>query len=153
MFVEARADVAKVIVDACLAATLQVVTEETSLDVDGPCSPKQLPALGDEASEGSRVDNPNGKLIQFDPKRGNYEVIYTDDEGVARRSIRGLAVKCQDNRGKSLPADACDELMTRAYNKAKQLWNQLDRSERPRFEVEYPGTSLWLTTQYYNEIV
>ena len=138
MYVEARADVAKQIVQACLTATLQVVLDDTALAVDAPLPPasEQLTKAGDQAIEGSRVDNPGDKLIRFDTGRSCYEAVYADDEGVKRRSIKGLFVKCQDKGGKSLPADACDALMTRAYKKAKRSWNQLDKSERPRFTLK-----------------
>ena len=115
--VEARADVAKKIVEACLAATFEVVMQETHEYVEGPSAPKQDDELGDEgdggdeAREGARGDNPSGNLIRFDVKRSCYEIQFADEMGVTRRSIKGLLVKTQDKRGNRLPEDDVKALM------------------------------------------
>ena len=136
MYVEARADVAKQIVQACLTATLQVVLAALAVDAPLPPASEQLTKAGDQAIEGSRVDNPGDKLIRFDTGRSCYEAVYADDEGVKRRSIKGLYVQCLDKRGKTLAPGECDSLMTRAHKKAKRSWNQLDKSDRPRYTLQ-----------------
>ena len=89
--------------------------------------------------EGSGVANPNGKCIRFDTKRSCYEITYRADKvGVSKthRSIAGLTVKCVDKAGKRLTPEKCGELMTRAYEKAKKMWNELGQSKQERFEKE-----------------
>ena len=121
------------IVAACLTATLEVVKEETSQEVDAPAVANAVD-VEDQEYEGSVVANPNDKQIRFDTKRSCYEVIYADHAGVVRRSIRNLSVKRQGSRGKILSPEKCDELMTRVYQRAKQLWNELVRSDRPHYQ-------------------
>ena len=70
MFVEARADVARQIVEASIDATTSVVMEETANAVDAPQASKKPTELPDEDIEGSRVDNPSScKQIKFDMKK------------------------------------------------------------------------------------
>ena len=57
MFVEARADVARTIVEVSIDAAIDVVMEETKDAVDGPKSSKKPIELPDEDLEGSRVAN------------------------------------------------------------------------------------------------
>ena len=144
LYVEARADVAQTIVAACLKATLEVVKEETKLEVEGPLPALQLvTVVGEDGPDGSkepkgpRVAKPSGKCIRFDSRRSCYEITYravADGESKTYRSIKGLHVKCQDKGGKRLTPEKCDELMTRVYEKAKKLWNESDQSKRARFE-------------------
>ena len=120
------------IVAACLTATLEVVKEETE-EVDAPAGANAVD-VKDQEYEGSVVDNHNNKQIRFCMKRSCYEVIFRDVDGAIRRSIRGLQVKRELGRGKFLSPEKLDVLMTRVYEIAKQLWNDLDKSERPRYK-------------------
>ena len=136
LFVEARADVAKTIVEACLEATFKVVLEETSREVDGPSAPRQLTVREDQVLEGSRVDNHSGKSIHFNSGKSQYEIRYKDEEGVLRRSIKGLEVRFRNRKGKNLPVDEYQALMHRVHTKAKRMWNEQDKSLRTRFELQ-----------------
>ena len=85
----------------------------------------------------SRVANPSGKIIRFDPRKGCYEITYVekeDGENVVRRSIKGLHAKCHNKAGARLTEEKCDEQMTQVYEIAKKLWDESDQSERARFE-------------------
>ena len=44
--------------------------------------------------------------------------------------MQGLTVRTNDSKGKSLPAASQFENTQEAFNKAKRLWNQLDKSTR-----------------------
>ena len=144
LYVEARADVAQTIVAACLKATLEVVKEETKLEVEGPLpAPQLVTVVGEDGPDGSkepkgpRVANPSGRCIRFDSRRSCYEITYVadvDGVSVSHRCIKGLLVKCQDKGGKRFTPEKCDEQMTRAYEKAKKLWNESDQSDRARLE-------------------
>ena len=143
LYVETRADVAKRIVGACLSATLKVIQEETRPELQGPPpAPLADTAPGEDAPDGSiepdqsRVANPRGKLIRFDPRRSCYEILYVEMKGgkcSSHRSIKGLRVKTA-KAGVSFSEAKIEEKMTLAYEKAKELWNKSDQSDRPRFE-------------------
>ena len=136
---------AQTIVAACLKATIEVIKEETRLELEGPPPPplaETVPGAngpdGSKEPDQSRVANPSGKIIRFDPRKGCYEITYVekaDGENVLRRSIKGLHVKCHNKAGARLTEEKCTEAMHRACEKAKKLWNQSDRSERARFEL------------------
>ena len=145
--VEARADVAKGIVSACLEATLKVIQEETRLELDGPPpAPRVDTAPGEDAPDGSkepdqsRVANLKGRLIRFDPKRSCYEILYAvekDGKFKETRGVKGLHVKTKTKALVPLPQDQIDENMERAFHKAKMLWNAWGQSPRPRYKFEY----------------
>ena len=87
--------------------------------------------------EGQGVANPNSKCIRFCGKRNCYEVMYhklVDAKYMPFRSISGLTVKSQYKCGKKLSPTKEIELMNKLHEKAKKLWNELDQSNRARFE-------------------
>ena len=142
LYVETRADVAKTIVDACLEASIAVIKEETKQEVEGP-HPASLEdtVLGqDDAPDGSkepdqaRVANPKGKSIRFDATRCCYEIQYVEKpKGPLRRSIKGLKVTKTKGKAALSPLET-EENMARAFKNAKVLWNDLDKSDLPRYE-------------------
>ena len=144
--VEARADVAKGIVSACLEATLKVIQEETRLELEGPppaplldTAPEEDAPDGSKEPDQSRVANLKGKLIRFDAKRSCYEILYVvekDGKFKETRGVKGLSVRTKTKALVPLPQDQCDENMERAFEKAKMLWNALDQSPRPRYKFE-----------------
>ena len=140
LYVETRADVAKRIVGACLKASLAVIKEETRQELQGPHpAPLVDTAPGqDEVPDGSREPdqsrfaNPSGKSIRFDPKRCCYEISYVEKpNGPLRRCIKGLKVTKPKGKAAFSPLE-CEENMARAFEKAKKLWNELDKSDLPR---------------------
>ena len=62
-------------------------------------------------------------------------VTYTDSNGVKRQCRKGLQIPCADTRGRSLKADAHKEVMQKMRLQAHQLWNKLDMSMAPRYEL------------------
>ena len=160
-YVEARADVAQRIVFACCAAASEVEKEKKMLEAaaDAAAAAAALAAAAADAAatppaaqlvtvegeggpEGSqeptvsRVVNLSGKCIRFDTRRSCYEIMYGAEisgEMVLHRSIKGLYVKSDGRGGKKLTPQQCDEQMFRAHEKAKKLWNELDRTERKRY--------------------
>ena len=91
---------------------------------------------GSQEPERSGVANPSCKCVRFDARRNCYEITYRaviDGESKTCRSIKGLNVKRQ-TKGKRLPPAQYNELMTKVYEGAKKLWNELDQSKRARFE-------------------
>ena len=152
MYVEARADVAQRIVYACCVAASEVEKEKKMLEdaADAAASAAALAAAaaqlvtveGAGGPEGSqeptvkRVDNLSGKCIRFDTRRSCYEIIYGAEisgEMKVQRSVKGLYVKSSARGGKKLTLQECDEQMIRAHEKAKKLWNELDRTQRKRY--------------------
>ena len=152
MYVEARADVAQRVVFACCAAASEVEKEKKMLEAaaDAAAAAAALAAAaaqlvtveGEGGPEGSqeptvkRVDNLSGKCIRFDTRRSCYEIIYGAEisgEMKVQRSVKGLYVKSSARGGKKLTLQECDEQMIRAHEKAKKLWNELDRTERKRY--------------------
>ena len=92
MFVEARADVARQIVEVSIDAATDVVMEETKNAVDGPKSSNTHSELPDEEPEGSRVVNPSSsRHITFVQRLHRYEVHYQEEDGdkiVIKRSVK-----------------------------------------------------------------
>ena len=96
----------------------------------------EVPAASLEP-EGPGVANPSSKCIRFCGKRNCYEVTYrkvVDGESKTFRSINGLTVKSHYKCGKKLPPTKEIELMNKMHEKAKKLWNELDQTNRARFE-------------------
>ena len=144
MYVEPRADVAQTIVEACLEQTVNVVEEETREEVEGlPPAPHLASLLGEDQPEaleeplGPRVAKRLNKCVRFDTKRSCYEISYVidaDGEQVKRRCIKGLQVKLQKKGGVRFTPERCEVEMSRCFEKAKKLWNEMDQSDRKRFE-------------------
>ena len=133
IYVEARADVAKAIVDACLDRTASQILDATSeMMTSKPkegCQPKP-----DAAAEGCQ---PTGtKRIGFIVSKASYEVRYVAEDGTKRRTIGGLKVRTSNNKGMSLSPDEHDENMRRVHRAARAKWNELDKSGEPRFTLE-----------------
>ena len=66
-------------------------------------------------------------------------ITYKNAKGGRSNSSRGLAVPTKDRRGRRLPPAAAAEAARAAFVEGKRLWNELDQSSRPRFDV--PGAS------------
>ena len=126
---------AQVLVEACLAAVGKVLQDETRELVDNPPGPKTR-GEEDPASPSARKDDSStAKRIRFDVKENRYEVTFQDDEGKMNRTVKGLSVRLKRSAAAST-GTSIDEAMNRAYNKAKALWDHLDKSGKPRFSDE-----------------
>ena len=132
-FVEARSDVAKVIVAACLDRTATTLLNTTNKIMtrkpNEGCQPK-----GDADGEGCKPTDPNN--IGFKVAKSTYEVTYIADDGTKKRTVKGLKVPSSDQKGRPLGPDVYDENLRRIYRVAQAMWNELDRSEEPRFVLE-----------------
>ena len=138
VYVEARADVARKIVEVSIDAATDVVMEETKTAVDGPKSSNTHTEFPDEDLEGSRVANPSSsKHIKFVQRLNRYEVHYQDekgDKGVIKRCVKGLLAKEIDIKmGKRYSPDETGDQMARKHEAAKRLRNELDQSTRARY--------------------
>ena len=146
VYVEATADVAQRIVHACLDATVELVTEETRLDLEGPPpATQEVWVVKEDGPDGlkvpdgvgSRVANPTCKFIRFDSRRSCYEIMYVaeDDDGECKlhRSVKGLRVRSKGKGGTMLSEEKCDQIMARVYEKAEKLWNESDQTDRLRY--------------------
>ena len=72
---------------------------------------------------------------RFLPARATYEVLYTNEDGTNKRSVKGLKVSSCDKKGKPLaPADYTEQ-MRQTYRTAQSLWNELDKSTEQRFII------------------
>ena len=143
-FVEARADVAEAIVNACLDRTAREILDATAEIMRSKpkedCQPKRnaapegCPPKPDAAPKGCQ---PKGtKRIGFLVARSTYEVKYVAADGTKARTIKGLKVPTFDKKGKPLSPQEHDENMERVYRVAQALWNQLDKSKEARFPLE-----------------
>ena len=141
VYVEARVDVAKRIVGACLKAAVAVIKEETKQDLEGPPpapladeDPVQEAVKdGSREPDQARVVNPRGKPIRFDARRSCYEIFFVEEQGGSiHRGVKGLHAKVKD-KGKPLSPMQCEVNMAAAFEKAKKLWNTSDKSDLPRF--------------------
>ena len=145
MYVEATAAVAEKIVAGCIRAHCEVVKEETkkALESPLPAAPAVDPAekiVPDGKKEPdqslvakSGVAKPVDKRIRYCAKRCSYEVIYQKDKAgklVRSRSIDGLHVKYNGTNQEKLK-----DALAKAHEKAKRLWNRLDKSDRDRYEL------------------
>jgi len=61
-------------------------------------------------------------------------VIDEDGKPKKHRSIKGLSVLPHDSKGRKYTEEQYNALMDRTQEKAKRLWNELDKSGRARFE-------------------
>ena len=78
------------------------------------------------------VDSPNDKCVRHCATRSCYEIIYTNDKGIpGSRSVTGLKVKYTGEDKVKLKA-----ALAKAHEKAKRLWNKMDKSDRPRYLLE-----------------
>ena len=143
-FVEARADVAKAIVTACLDRTEKEIMDATnkmmrSKPKDG-CQPKRNAApegcqpKRDAAAEGCQPTD--AKTIGFSVAQSTYEVRYVAADGTKKRTVKGLKVPTSDNKGKPLSPDEHDENLRRVHRAARAMWNELDKSGEPRFPLD-----------------
>ena len=142
LYVEARADVARRIVTACLTASVAVIKEDTRPEVEGPApapladtSPAQGEVLaGSIEPNQSRVANPKGKSIRFDVRRSCYEISYVEEQGGhVHRCVKGLRVATKDKNKVPLAPLLVEVNMARTFEKGKNLWNTMDMSDLPRF--------------------
>ena len=144
MYVEATAAVAERIVAGCIRATCEVLKEETkkalgnplpaapAVDPEGKIVPDGKKEPDQSLVAKSGVAKPVDKCIRYCAKRCSYEVIYQKDKDgklVRSRSIDGLGVKYNGANQVKLK-----EKTDKAHEKAKRLWNKLDKSDRKRYE-------------------
>ena len=133
-FVEARADVAKAIVTACLdrteATLLDAAKKSMGMKPREGCQPK-----GDD--EGEVCQRKDGKTVGFQAAQSMYEVKDTAEDRRPRRAIKGLKVKSTDKKGRPLLPEVYDEELKRIYRLAQTMRNELDKSDEPRFVLEW----------------
>ena len=139
VLVEARAEVALTIVNACHEATVEVIQEETKEEVDHPPdtpAPVTQPGKAGKKSHAQAVVNSTAKFIQYSAASLTYIVVYRDEDQLVRRSQRGLSTKGNESKGRAMPPEERNELMNEAFRRAKDLWNELDKSDLPCFIVD-----------------
>ena len=67
--------------------------------------------------------------------QGRYCVCYQQADGTRTTKTRGLAVPTVDGHGKALGEPAYAAALVEVRRRALQMWNQLDRSDRPRVAI------------------
>ena len=145
LYVEATAAVAEKLVAGCIRAHHEVVKEETKKAMASPLpGPLAVDTAGKILPDGKKepdqslvaksgLPSPVDKCTRYCMKRGTYEVLYQKDEAFPRdymRSIKGLRVKYSGNNEEKLK-----DALAKAHEKAKRLWNKLDNSDRPRYQM------------------
>jgi hypothetical protein len=69
---------------------------------------------------------------------GCWQITYESRGGQKKRSVSGLQVHSKDVAGDRLSAEALRDAANRVLMQARQLWNVLDVSARPRLVID-PG--------------
>ena len=64
-----------------------------------------------------------------------WEVYYTDEDGKKHRTVKGLTVPRADVDGNMLSTKAYGEMRARILDKARKLWNAMDKSDASRIVV------------------
>jgi hypothetical protein len=67
---------------------------------------------------------------------GSWQIIYHTDAGQTKRTSAGLQVPAVDLAGERLNAVGVRDAAKQVLVKARRLWNQVDRSDRPRLPDE-----------------
>jgi hypothetical protein len=144
LYVEATAAVAEKIVAGCIRALREVLKEETKKALESPlpaapavdAAEKIVPDGKKEPDQSlvakSGVASPVDKCTRYCVNRSSYEIVYLKDKDshTRSRSIDGLKVKYKGTEEVKLKA-----ALVKAHEKAKRLWNRLDKSDRPRYEL------------------
>jgi hypothetical protein len=78
------------------------------------------------------TDLDKGRVIWL-PSPRCWQVLYTNDKGVLRRTQRHLAVPTLCARGKPLTGGELEEMRLLLLQAARRKWNELDKSEGQRF--------------------
>ncbi len=73
--------------------------------------------------------------MRFLYSRDTWRIEYQDDEGKARTKVSGLAPPKTDLAGENLSKQAYADAMVQFRRKAMSMWNALDKSDRPRFDL------------------
>ena len=81
------------------------------------------------------VGKPLTPRWSFQKARGHFRITLTSDCADVRvvSTRRGLAVPQRTPDGKPVSAEALQEILRLVRQKAEKRWNDLDRSDRPRF--------------------
>ena len=133
MRVEARADVAEVLVAACLDRTDEYLKQRTDEKLN-KAKKKGCQPL-DDADEDEKGGSPTRIPIRWITGKSTYEVRYENEEGKKIRCVRGLRVDTQDRTGEPLDEKVLDQRMQRAFRKAQNIFNELDQTSRPRLKI------------------
>ena len=133
LYFEVRADVAQMIVEACLDRTATALTELTDRTIketptDG-CQPKRK-------NEEEGCPPAEKKKIRYVVSRKTYEVTYTDADRKERRTVKGLTVPSIDGKGRLLPGTVFDEHLKKTHRIARRMWNELDKSGEARLRLD-----------------
>ena len=80
-------------------------------------------------------DSPAGcktKAVRWVPARKRYVLTYTDSDGNIRTYSQGLAPQEEHEDGSALTQSQYMAELRRVHIKARKLWNEYDKSEKPR---------------------
>ena len=80
-------------------------------------------------------DDADGGRVRWVFSETAYHVLYRDDEGKHHRTSKDLKVPRFDMSGGALTGDAFQKARERMLSKARALWNELDKSGAPRYEI------------------
>ena len=135
VFVQARADVAKAIVNACLTRAEASFVETTDACMDRGQKHGGDPKQGcqPEGGEAKTKEPKDGKRITYLTRSNSYQVTWEDGDGKLHRFQKGLSVPSIDGKNRPLSADVFKAEMNKTFRQAMQVWNEMDRSGKPRF--------------------
>ena len=81
-------------------------------------------------------DDTDGGRVRWMFGDCSYLVMYTDGSGQRHRTSKGLKVPRLDMNGDALTGGAFQKARERMLSKARALWNELDKSDAQRYEVD-----------------
>ena len=96
--------------------------------------------LFDDTPSGSRrVDSDESSRVRFDIGKSCYVVFYEDRQCKKRRTCKNLTCDRYDENGKAYLPEDFQNRKEETHNRARLRWNELDKSDLPRFELPYHG--------------
>jgi len=116
-----------------LAAALGILLEEM-----GKCASAETPPPKRRRADREAVDllpDDKGKVVWL-AAQSSWQVVYTRDDGSTSRMTKHLAVPENDLAGRRLDLVVRDDFRRTLLLTARRRWNELDRSERPRYSSE-----------------
>ena len=88
-----------------------------------------------KSSEEKVEPDASRKCVRFLYTRDTWQIEYEDEAGKTRVKVSGLCPPKSDWAGKSLSKEAYATAIVEYKKKAMVMWNAMDKSNRPRFDV------------------
>ena len=137
LYIEGTVKVMETVCSACLDAAHDILLNDTktqaAISSAGASSGCDDAAVDVPDAVGVLPRKVINQRIQWIVKTMTWQVTYAAADGTSRRSVRGLKVPTKNDAGGPLVGSPYRRAFTSSMDRAKSLWNLLDKSDGERF--------------------